>query len=198
MEDRQEQRRQDGEAHPFRLDVVEIGEDEDGEPITSCVVMPDENAGEAVRRVKLPSGRNQRLIWDGLKELFKAAGDRRPEGAPEELPKGRPVLSLDEAIDGTRDRLTCDVDQRKYRAQKGNHKHGQQWVPDFSGRLADGFPDHPHQPLSHLLKVVWENGEKGSPKNPKMGKWGKVGMLPHEHHALRPDRDGGCISNDRG
>ena len=108
---------EDGEAHPFRLEVVEVGTDEDGEPITSCVVVPEENAGNAVRRVKLPNGGNQRLVWDALKEMFKANCDRRPEGAPEELPIGRPVLSLEAAIEGSKNRLVCDADQRGYRAR---------------------------------------------------------------------------------
>ncbi len=32
----------DGAEHPFRLNVVEIGTDEDGDAITSCVVVPEE------------------------------------------------------------------------------------------------------------------------------------------------------------
>ncbi len=32
----------DGEEHAFRLEVVEIGTDEDGDPVTSCVVVPDD------------------------------------------------------------------------------------------------------------------------------------------------------------
>jgi hypothetical protein len=28
-----------------------------------------------VRRVKLPSGGNQRIVWDGLQAMFKAAAD---------------------------------------------------------------------------------------------------------------------------
>jgi hypothetical protein len=81
---------EDGEAHPFRLDVVQIGEDEDGEPVTSCIVVPEKSVDDAMRRVKLPSGGNQRIVWDGLQEMFKAAGERRPAGVPEELPTGRP------------------------------------------------------------------------------------------------------------
>ena len=31
----------DGEEHAFRLNIVEVGTDEDGDPVTSCVVVPD-------------------------------------------------------------------------------------------------------------------------------------------------------------
>lgn len=103
---------EDGEAHPFRLDVVELGTDDDGEPLTSCIVVPEESTGEAVRRALPPKSGNQRIIWDALGDLFLAEGKRtggkRPEGAPEEVPFGRPCISLDAAIDGTRTRLVCD------------------------------------------------------------------------------------------
>lgn len=108
---------EDGAAHPFRLDVVEIDTDEDGEPVTSCVVVPEESAGDAVRRVQIPKGGNARIVWDALRDLFKATGDGRPEGAPQDLPPGRPVLQLVDAIDRTKGRLTCDADQRGYRAR---------------------------------------------------------------------------------
>lgn len=35
----------DGKAHPFMLEVVDTGEDEDGDPITSCVIRPSSGAG---------------------------------------------------------------------------------------------------------------------------------------------------------
>lgn len=35
----------DGKAHPFMLEVVNMGEDDDGDPITSCVVRPSAGAG---------------------------------------------------------------------------------------------------------------------------------------------------------
>ncbi|MBL8423288.1 MAG: AAA family ATPase [Candidatus Accumulibacter phosphatis] len=109
---------EDGEAHPFRLDVVQIGEDEDDEPVTSCVVVPDENAEDAVRRVKLPSGGNQRIVWDGLQDMFKAAGERRPAGVPEELPIGRPVLRLEDAIAKLRSRLAVESDRQTERTRQ--------------------------------------------------------------------------------
>ena len=44
----------DGERHAFALKVVEIGKDEDGEPVTSCAVVPDDAPPSA--RLKLPHG----------------------------------------------------------------------------------------------------------------------------------------------
>lgn len=44
-----------GTAHAFKLDVVTVGRDIDGEAITSCVAAPD-TAIDAVKRAKLPSG----------------------------------------------------------------------------------------------------------------------------------------------
>lgn len=35
----------DGKAHPFKLEVVDMGEDEDGDAITSCVIRPSAGAG---------------------------------------------------------------------------------------------------------------------------------------------------------
>jgi archaellum biogenesis ATPase FlaH len=36
---------EDGKGHPFMLEVVDLGEDEDGDPITSCVIRPGTGAG---------------------------------------------------------------------------------------------------------------------------------------------------------
>ena len=108
---------EDGEARPFRLDVVEVGSDDEGEPITSCVVAPEESTGNAVRRALPPKSGNQRIIWDALGGLFRAAGSYAPEGAPKELPPGRPCLLLDAAIDGTRSRLVCDPKRQTERTQ---------------------------------------------------------------------------------
>lgn len=127
---------EDGEAHPFRLDVVEVGTDDEGEPITSCVVVPEESTGEAVRRVLPPKSGNQRVIWDALGELFRAAGSYAPEGAPKELPPGRPCIRLVDAITGTRTRLVCDTKRQTERTQaaitglinRGLLEHREGWI----------------------------------------------------------------------
>jgi len=103
----------DGEAHPFRLDVVELGTDEDGEPVTSCVVTP-EAAGAS--RPTAPAGGNQRIAWDRIGEILREAGDGRPSDAPAELPPGRPVVTLEAAIEAVAGRLVCDPKRRRERA----------------------------------------------------------------------------------
>ena len=103
----------DGEAHPFRLDVVELGIDADGEPVSSCLVSP---GGSSAGRPVAPAGGNQRIAWDRIGELLREAGDVRPEGTPAELPPGRPVVTLDAAIDAVAGRLVCDAKRRRERA----------------------------------------------------------------------------------
>ncbi len=102
----------DGQAYPFRLEVVEVGTDTDGEPVNSCVVEPT----EATRRPAAPVGGNQRIAWDCIGELLRAAGDIRPEGAPAELPPGRPAVALEAAIDAAAPRLVCEHKRRRERA----------------------------------------------------------------------------------
>lgn len=108
---------EDGEAHPFKLDVVELGTDEDGEPITSCTVHPLEVIADSIKKVMPPKSGNQRAVWDALGEIFRKAGNVKPEGAPDTLPQGRPCITLEAAIDKTRARLVCDPKRQTERAQ---------------------------------------------------------------------------------
>ena len=108
---------EDGEAHPFKLDIVELGTDEDGEPITSCVIHPLEKSAETLRRPLPPKSGNQRIVWDTLGEIFRKAGSVKPEGAPDTLPQGRPCITLEAAIEQTRNRLVCDLKRQTERAQ---------------------------------------------------------------------------------
>ena len=108
---------EDGASHPFKLDVVELGTDEDGEPITSCVVHPLEEIADSIKKVMPPKSGNQRAVWDALGEIFRKAGSVKPEGAPDTLPQGRPCITLEAAIEKTRNRLVCDPKRQTERAQ---------------------------------------------------------------------------------
>lgn len=123
---------EDGQGHPFRLDVVELGEDAEGRPITSCVVEPEEQAAGAVNRASLPRGGNQRIVWDGLGELFRASKDFGQAGAP----PTRPCVKLEDAIHTLRDRLPCEADRQTERTRaaitglisKGLIHHREGWL----------------------------------------------------------------------
>lgn len=70
-----------GTVHAFKLDVVTVGHDDDGEEITSCVAVPDVTVG-AVKRAKLPSGGNQKIALDTLGEPLRKSTDFNKDGAP--------------------------------------------------------------------------------------------------------------------
>jgi putative DNA primase/helicase len=103
---------EDGTAHSFKLRVVELGNDESGQPVTSCVVAPDTCAAE-VKRAKVPQGGHQRIVWDALGPLFAKGGTGVP-GAP----TVRPCIELEAAIVAAAGRLTCDQKRRTERARE--------------------------------------------------------------------------------
>lgn len=129
----------DGKAHSFKLEVVEIGEHDDGEPITSCVVVADETPNE-LRRPRIPQSGNQRIAWDALGELLRQAGDGRPKDAPDSLPVGKPSVTVEGAAATIENRLVdIEPKRRKERAKKAltdlHAKHviridgGLVWIP---------------------------------------------------------------------
>ena len=108
---------EDGTAHPFRLDVVEIGFDEDGELMTSCVVEPEETPEQAFRKALPPKAGNQRIVWDGLGDLLRKAGDVPPKDAPAGIPPGRPAVRLEDAVEHLRGMLICEPKRQTERTR---------------------------------------------------------------------------------
>lgn len=113
---------EDGEAHPFRLDVVEIGTDEYGDPITSCVVVPAETAATASRSKK-PKGGNQRIVYDALGELLRNAVHLGKAGSP----PTRPCVELEAAVEAIAPRLPCEAKRKPERTRQA-----------FTGLIASG------------------------------------------------------------
>lgn len=104
---------EDGQTHRFRLAVVDLGEDEEGDPITSCVVQPDEGAPQT-DRVRPPKGGNQRIVYDALGPLFRESHAHGKGGAP----AIRPCIRLDDAVAHAKDRLTVDSARRTERTRQ--------------------------------------------------------------------------------
>lgn len=104
---------EDGQTHPFRLSVIELDDDEDGEPVSSCIVQPDDDERVSARP-KLPKGGNQRIVYEALGQLFRESHTFGKAGAP----AIRPCIRLDAAIGHARDRLTCPTDRRTERTRQ--------------------------------------------------------------------------------
>jgi len=103
----------DGKVHAFRLETVNLGFDEDGEPISSCVVQADTSA-EEIKRVKLPQGGNQRIVYQALGPMFRASLKFGQAGAP----SYRPCLELEAAITAAAAHMTCASDRRLERSRE--------------------------------------------------------------------------------
>ena len=99
---------------PFALSVVELGEDEDGDPITSCVVEPRERTEDQVRRSRPPTGNNMRVALDAVGVALKASTDYGMGGAPD----FRPCVSWEHAVEVVAPRMATDAKHRKQRAQE--------------------------------------------------------------------------------
>ena len=125
---------QDGAGHPFCLEVVDLGEDDEGEPVTSCVVAPDESPQD-VTRCRQPKGGNQKVVLDALGELLRKSGAFGRAGAP----AVRPCVEVEAAVDAIAPRLTCEPKRQKERvrlALTGLHaagvvtcREGWLWLP---------------------------------------------------------------------
>lgn len=126
---------EDGKVHAFHLDVVELGDDAEGWPVTSCVVVPEETPADAIRKAAPPGGGNQRIAWDALGELLKASRHFGQGKAP----PSRPCLTLAEALDGIAPRLPIEPKRQRERAQQAitgligrgcvNFQEGWLWLP---------------------------------------------------------------------
>lgn len=103
---------QDGDAHPFKLQVEMLAVDEYGDPISSCVVMRD-TATDEVRHIKLPQGGNQKLVLEALRPMFKTGATGKP-GAP----PLRPCIELEAAVVAGAGKLTCPTDRRATRTRE--------------------------------------------------------------------------------
>jgi hypothetical protein len=102
---------------PFRLERIEIGTDDLGEPLTSCAVVPESPNAE-FKRVLPPKSGNQRVVWDKLGDMLHAAGIDRPEGAPKSLPLKRPAIPLELVIEALRECLACDPKRKTERVHQ--------------------------------------------------------------------------------
>jgi len=117
----------DGNSYPFKLEIVQLGNDDDGAPITSCVLVP-ENCSSTMRRPTPPKSGNQKIVWDAISELLRSDN---PFAA-------KPRIPLEEAIDKFRGRLAVEPKRQSERCRSAitglisrgllEHKEGDLWM----------------------------------------------------------------------
>lgn len=106
----------DGLAYPFRLNVVELGTDDHGDPVTSCVVEADQTASD-IARVKLPQGGNQKLVMDALRTILAKQSPLSSE-YPACVPAGRVAVELEAVLPEVAACLPCEGKRKATRARE--------------------------------------------------------------------------------
>lgn len=126
---------EDGKVHPFRLEVVQIGVDEDGDDITSCVVRPDEGGAGSCEKRLPPNSANMRIALDAVSAALKDSQKFGQAGAP----AVRPCLLYEAAVTAVAAVLPVPDRRRKERAGQALvslvarkhlvHREGWVWLP---------------------------------------------------------------------
>ena len=116
---------EDGDAHPFKLEVVELGTDEDGDPVTSCTIK-ELDANDVPGKTKPSLTKNQKIARVALDKPFKNATAVGMDGAP----KGRPCITYDAAVEIVAEIMPTDARHRKQRAKEA-----------IAGMVANGYMD---------------------------------------------------------
>ncbi|CAB4199253.1 AAA domain containing protein [uncultured Caudovirales phage] len=103
---------EDGAEMPFKLTVVGLGDDEDGEPITSCAVIHEEpNAASSGPRE--PRGEVARLVWREFHDLASFGDGSVPVAMLFDVAKGKlpaPAAGRDTRVQHVRRALLTLVD----------------------------------------------------------------------------------------
>lgn len=125
---------EDGGAFPFRLSPVEVGKDEDGEPVTSCTVNADLSPVEMVKQArKSPGGANQKIALPVLRKLIRDEGIERGCG-----PFMSKAVPLERALKAVAAAMPCNEKRQKERADAAvtglmaskhlHHREGMVWM----------------------------------------------------------------------
>jgi putative DNA primase/helicase len=102
-----------GHAHPFKLEIVAVGFDDEGEAITSCVAVPNESI-EAIKQAKRPALRSNQKIAN---EVIGEALRKSLHFAKEDAPIGRPCIQYIDAVTIVAESIPADSKHKLSRAK---------------------------------------------------------------------------------
>jgi hypothetical protein len=126
---------EDGKRVAFQLNVIDLGKDADGDPITSCAVGPDTGA---IFRQPPPTGKNQKSALAAIRSTLSTSSTLGMAGAAPQLP----CLLFEDAVDASAGAMVgTEVKRRKPRARdavqglvesghlrRGLDDDGEEWV----------------------------------------------------------------------
>ncbi len=104
---------EDGASHPFKLDVVPLGVDSDGDESVSCVIVADQSA-QAIQNKKPTLGSNQTIAMKALEESLCKSVDIDKDGAP----PGEPCLLFEDALAIVAPLMPGEAKHKKQRAKE--------------------------------------------------------------------------------
>lgn len=103
----------DGASHAFKLEVVHLGTDTDGDAITSCVIVANQSAQTFANKVQT-LGSNQAIALKALEESLRTAIDFDKDGTP----PGRPCLGFEDALAIVTPEMPVEAKHKKERAKQ--------------------------------------------------------------------------------
>ncbi|MBK9345222.1 MAG: AAA family ATPase [Burkholderiales bacterium] len=104
---------EDGASHPFKLEIVPLGIDSDGDAITSCVIVANQSAQAIAKKMPI-LGSNQTIALKALEEPLSKSVDIDKDGAP----KGRPCLRFEQALAIVTPQMPGEAKHKKLRAKE--------------------------------------------------------------------------------
>ena len=100
-----------GDAHPFKLEIVPVGKDDEGQDITSCVAVSDDSREVNTKRRPTLS-KNQKIARDVLGEPLRKSPHFGMGGAK----LSQPCIFYDTALEVVAEHMPTDAKHRKTRA----------------------------------------------------------------------------------
>lgn len=105
----------DGESgveFPFALELVNLGADQDGDEVVTCVVV-DQPEQSRPRKLAQPSGGNQRAVYDAIRELAEERGELSLGTSA--IPKGVRIVKIEDVIERASPKVAADPKRKRGR-----------------------------------------------------------------------------------
>lgn len=104
---------EDGATHSFKLEVVSLGIDSDGDPITSCVIVENQSS-QAIGKKSPTLGKNQAIALKALEQPLTNAFEIGKDGEPQ----GKPCLLFQQALEIVAPLMPGEAKHKKQRAKE--------------------------------------------------------------------------------